>query len=234
MVCGSLNDLLFFNPAMHASDLRLINEEFFAEAVTPGQIDMLLSDGWRHFGTHFFRYNLGIYEGEIRRVLPLRVRLADFSLSKSQRRIMRRNEDLDVDIQPIDLTDETESLFERHKQRFKSGVPHSIYDFLSTEPATVPCTAMGVNVYRDGILLAASFIDIGETSISSIYGIFDPDETARGLGILTMLKEIEFARDRGKEFYYHGYAYEGESFYDYKKRFSALEEFDWDRNWVHF
>ena len=38
-------------------------------------------------------------------------------------------------------------------------------------------------------------------------------------------------RHTASEFYYHGYAYEGESFYDYKKRFSATEEFDWRGRW---
>ena len=46
-----------------------------------------------------------------------------------------------------------------------------------------------------------------------------------------MLKEIEFAQENGKEFYYQGYAYEGESFYDYKKRFRGTEVFDWKGNW---
>jgi arginyl-tRNA--protein-N-Asp/Glu arginylyltransferase len=219
---------------MHPSNFHLINEEFFADAVTPGQIDRLLADGWRHFGTHFFRYNLGVYEGEIRRVLPLRIRLSEFKLSKSQRRVLRRNEDLEVMIRPISLTPETIALFDRHKMRFRSGVPSSIYDFLSADPSTLPCQAFELNVRQDGKLVAASFFDVGETSVSSIYGIFEPTETARGLGIFTMLKEIEFALGEGKELYYHGYAYEGESFYDYKKRFSALEEFDWEGNWVHF
>ena len=79
------------------ADFRLINEEFYAESVTPEQLDKLLADAWRHFGTHFFRYNLGVYQNEIRRVMPLRIRLADFHLSKSQRRILRKNEDLNVD-----------------------------------------------------------------------------------------------------------------------------------------
>lgn len=219
---------------MHSSNFHLINEEFFADAVTPGQIDGLLADGWRHFGTHFFRYNLGVYQNEIRRVLPLRIRLAEFKFSKSQRRVLRRNEDLEVNIRPILLTPETTALFDRHKRRFRSGVPSSIRDFLSAEPATIPCEAFELNVRRGEELLAASFFDVGETSVSSIYGIFEPTETARGLGILTMLKEIEFALSEGKDLYYHGYAYEGESFYDYKKRFSALEEFDWEGNWVHF
>jgi arginine-tRNA-protein transferase len=215
-------------------ELTFINEEFYAESVTPTQLDMLLADGWRHFGTHFFRYNLGIYEDEIRRVIPLRIRLADLELSKSQRRVLRRNADLDIKIQPIGITDETEDLFDRHKRRFKSGVPHSIYDFLSFDPANEPTKGLEVSVRDSGKLVAASFFDEGKTSVSSIYGIFDPDETARSLGIFTMLKEIEYSGASGKTLYYHGYAYEGESFYDYKKRFSALEQFDWDGNWEGF
>ena len=49
-----------------------------------------------------------------------------------------------------------------------------------------------------------------------------------------MLLEIQYAIDNGKSFYYQGYAYEGESFYDYKKRFRALEMYDWEGNWVEF
>ena len=67
--------------------LELINEEFYAQAVTRVQYDTLLADAWRHFGLHFFRYNFGVYEDEIRRVMPLRIRLADFTFSKNQRRI---------------------------------------------------------------------------------------------------------------------------------------------------
>ena len=47
-----------------------------------------------------------------------------------------------------------------------------------------------------------------------------------------MLTELKFARDNQKSYYYHGYAYEGESFYDYKKRFGGLETFDWKGNWT--
>lgn len=214
--------------------LEVINEEFYADRITPAQLDALLADAWRHFGTHFFRYNLGVYENEIRRVIPLRVRLADFKFSKSQRRVLRRNDDLDIEMRPIEISQETHDLFEQHKRRFTSGVPNTIYDFLSRDPANAPTTGLEIRVTREGHLLAASFFDIGETSISSIYAIFDPDETTRSLGIFTILKEIEFALENGKAFYYHGYAYEGESYYDYKKRFSGLEAYDWKGNWERF
>ncbi len=214
------------------TDLRFINEEFYADAVTPTQLDFLLADAWRHFGTHFFRYSLAVYRDEIRRVMPLRIRLADFKLSKSQRRVLKRNEDLSVRIRPVEITAESQDLFHRHKQRFDHGVPESIYDFLSHEPANVPCEGREIAVYRGEVLVAVSYFGRGFSTTSGIYAVFDPEESSRRLGIFTMLKEIEFATSTGCEFYYHGYAYEGESFYDYKKRFSALEQFDWDGNWT--
>lgn len=214
------------------TDLVFINEEFHAAAVRPEQLDMLLADGWRHFGTHFFRYNLAIYHEEIRRVIPLRIRLSGFQLSKSQRRVLRRNEDLRAIFRPIVITEESDALFHRHKQRFDHGTPASIYDFLSRQPASVPNEAREVAVYRDNALVAVSYFDLGLTTASGIYAIFDPDQEKRRLGIFTMLKEIEHSIETGREFYYQGYAYEGESFYDYKKRFSALERFDWEGNWM--
>lgn len=211
-----------------------INEEFQTPRVSPPQLDVLLGDGWRHFGEHFFRYNIGFYENTLRRVMPLRIRLNDFKISKSQRRVLKKNQDLQIHIRPIEITPEKENLFERHKQRFNHAVPDSLYDFLSDEPADVPCKALEVVVYEGNKLLAASFFDVGATAVSAVYAMFDPKEFSRSLGIFTMLLTIEYASKNDKTFYYPGYAYEGNSFYDYKKRFSALEKFDWNGNWIDF
>ncbi len=210
---------------------RIINEAFYADHVPPEAFDSLLADGWRHFGRHFFRYNYGVYNNELRRVLPLRIRIADFELSKSQRRTIRQNRDLQTEIGRFTITPEIEDLFHRHKQRFRSGVPDSIYDFLAREGES-PTDCHSVTVRKNGDLVATSFFDIGNESLSSIYGIFEPELAARRLGIFTMLLEIEYAREKGKSFLYHGYAYEGESFYDYKKRFNAIEVFDWNESWI--
>lgn len=216
------------------TELILINEEFFADVVTREQVDILLAEAWRHFGTYFFRYSLGIYEDEIRRVEPLRVRLRDYAPTKTQRRNLRRNADLRVEIRPVEITDESEDLFHRHKLRFTSGIPFTIYDFLSTEPATVPSDASEIAIYLEEKLVAVSYFDEGDRATSGIYASFDPDLSERGLGTFTMLKEIEYAIESGREYYYPGFAYEGPSFYDYKKRFNALECFDWCGNWLPY
>ena len=215
-------------------DVPYINEEFYSIQVAPEDLDALLSDGWRHFGELFFRYSDGVYQKEVRAVGPLRIRLKDFVFSKSQRKILKKNRDLQTIIRPAEITDEKQALFDCHKTRFKEGVPFSLYDFLSRDPARVPCETLEMCVYENERLLAASFFDVGEKSLSAIYAIFEPTETARSLGVYTMLREIEFARENGKKFYYQGYAYTGNSFYDYKKRFGALEKYDWSGFWTDF
>lgn len=219
---------------MFGSNFSLINEAFETNDISPFEMDFLLAEGWRNFGTYFFRHNVGVFRGEYRKVLPLRIRLADFTLSKTQRRNLKRNEDLQIIIRPIVIDEEKEQLFHRHKSRFEEYPPESIYVFLSRQPATVPSEAFELCCYENENLLAVSFFNEGHDSVSGIYAMFEPTETRRGLGILTMLLEIKYAQETGKNFYYQGYAYEGESFYDYKKRFRALEMYDWQGNWVDF
>jgi arginine-tRNA-protein transferase len=208
-----------------------INEQFLADQISPVQLDTLLADGWRHFGGQFFRYSYAIYESDIRLVIPLRIRLDKFHLSKSQRRTLRRNHDLTTLVRPVEITDEAEQLFHRHKSRFRNGTPVSIYDFLSRMPSTRPCKAREIAVYSDQRLIAVSYFDIGATAISGIYAMFEPEESHRRLGIFTMLKEIETSIGSGKTFYYQGYSYDGPSFYDYKKQFRGSEGFDWLETW---
>ena len=216
------------------TELILINEAFNADRVTRHELDTLLANGWRHFGERFQRYSLNYYKDEIRRVLPLRVRLSEFRISKSQRRILRKNADVECTISPAEITPDIHELFAWHKRRFTHDVPQSIYTFLSYEPATTPTDGMMLRVTLGAQLVAASFFELSTHGVSSIYAMFHPLYADRGLGIFTILKEIDYAREHGKKFYYHGYAYEGESFYDYKKRLSGLEAFDWKGTWIPF
>ncbi len=219
---------------MLLDNFRLINEEFYSDQLLPEQMDSLWANGWRHFGSHFFRYNVGFLIDDLRFVLPLRIRLANFNFSKSQRRVLRRNEGLDISIGPIQIDATIRTLFDRHKTRFNHGIPESIYNFISREPSDGPCRSNEIRVTKDGELLAVSYFDVGSNATSGIYAMFEPTITTRSLGIFTMLKEIEYSIETGREFYYQGYAYQGASFYDYKKRFRGTEAFDWRRDWITY
>lgn len=194
----------------------------------------MLAEGWRHFGTNFFRYSLIEVHGQWRRVVPLRIRLADFSPSRSQRRIRARNRDLELRIAPSIISPAVESLFDRHKTRFADNIPDSLHDFLSERPATVPCRNDQLSLYQGDRLLAASFLDLGATAASAVYAVFDPTESRRSLGIELILAGVEYAIARGMVYYYPGYAYRGPSIYDYKKRFTGLQAYDWNGRWLSY
>ena len=122
-------------------------------------------------------------------------------------------------------------LFKRHAERFTENRPPSLYSFISLSPVLVPCASLMCEIRKVGRLLAASFFDVGHESVSSIYAMFDPDESSRSLGHLTLLSEIQFAQHYKKNFVYTGYAHTISSYYDYKKRYRGTEFYDWRSAW---
>jgi len=213
--------------------MNFINEYFLRAQATPEQMDFLWALGWRHFGNYFFRYSASHHWDGVRTVMPLRVDLAKFALSRSQKRALARNRDLRVAIRDTLIDAVKEDLFYRHRERFKENIPDSIHDFLSDEPAVEPCHNREICVYDGDELLAASFLDIGGSATSAVYAMFDPSQSKRSLGVFTMLEAIRYSREIGCKYYYPGYAYRESSFYDYKKNF-ASEYYDWREGWRPF
>lgn len=205
-----------------------INEEFNAARLPPEKMDSLWAAGWRRFGQKLFRYSLTLSEaGQLDVIVPLRLGIPEFTTSKSQRRIVKSNTDLTWETRPASLSPEVIDLFDKHRSRFKENVPDSLAIFLGDDPASSPCQCLELRCLFHGRLIAASFMDIGVRSVSSVYAIFDPAESRRSPGILTFLKEIEWAREHGMTFLHPGYATLGPGVYEYKKQFRPLQGYDW-------
>ena len=212
----------------------LIFEDGNLTAAEPSLMDALWAEGWRHFGSHFFRYSLSLVEGGmLQRIMPLRIDLAEFRLSKGQRRILRGNADLAVRVAPANVDEQREAMFQRHKTRFTSNIPETLRDFMpEANPSSTPCECREIQAWERDCLIAVSYLDLGREAASSVYAIFEPEAARRSPGIFTLLQEIEFARSTGRRFLYLGYATFEPSHYDYKKRFSGVQRFDWLGNWI--
>src|SRR5919107_4039581 len=77
-------------------------EYFLCWSAAPGRMDELWAEGWRHFGPIFFRYRRWPYCGRSLTITPLRLDLARFEPSRSQRRVSARNRDLSVEVRPTE------------------------------------------------------------------------------------------------------------------------------------
>lgn len=75
--------------------------------------------------------------------------------------------------------------------------------------------------------MASGFLDIGSSSMSSVYFFYDPDYHRYSLGTLAILREIEQAKKLGLTHYYLGYYIAENKHMNYKARFSPHELYDW-------
>lgn len=195
----------------------------------PDGLDRILSEGWRLLGRRFVRHNFSTWNRQLCRTIPLRIRLAQFELSKSQRQVLRRNADLRVVSAPACFDAEREHLFELHRERFHEKQSTTLASFIHPEsPNKLPTEGRELAVYLDGDLIACSFFHIGQKTISGTYCVFDPAHSRRSLGTLTMLLELLIAQEMGMEFYYHGYTHDTPSQFDYKMNVNGVESMDWE------
>jgi arginine-tRNA-protein transferase len=200
-------------------------------ALSPQEYEKLLAEGWWHLEAYLWRimYDFEWHDWENRRrVMHLRYQLQNFLFSKSQRQVFKKNTDLQYVIQPLEyITDEKHILFVKHSERFKKRVPHSILE-MTPRWLAPPNMSWECLIYKKNELIACSFFDMTPNTTASIYAMFDPEESHRSLGILTMCLELQHALLHGQKIYYPGYAYFTPSHMDYKKQFHNTEFLDWE------
>jgi len=141
-----------------------------------------------------------------RECISLRVPVARFTPSKSQRRCRRRNADLTVSVALPAASDEKFDLYQRYqadRHTAREGESRADFEsFLYRSP--VPTLEF---TYRDpgGVLLGVGICDVCTDSLSSVYFFYDPRNSSRGLGIFGALSELDFALGHGISHYYLGY-----------------------------
>lgn len=207
---------------------------FWADDLSPGQYHALMDAGFRRSGRVVYQPTcVGC-----RDCVSIRVPVASFQPSKSQRRCRRRNQDLLVSVEPAIADVEAFDLYTRYLRDWhgkRAGAANvnaddreSFESFLYDSP--VQTIQMR---YRDaaGKLLAVGICDLCERSLSSVYFFHDPAERRRGLGTFGALMEIDFARRANISHYYLGYWIHGCATMEYKSSFRPCELLHTDGVW---
>ena len=167
-----------------------------------------------------------------RACVPVRIPVADFRPSRSQRRCQARNADVDMRVLPAERSDEQLALYRRYLAARHAGGGMDGHGAAEFDQFLVGSWTRGrfLELRAGGRLLAVAATDIVDDAISAVYTFFDPDEAARGLGTLAILRQVEWARREGRAYLYLGYWIDGHGKMDYKRRFRPLESFD-GRRW---
>jgi len=164
--------------------------------------------------------------------ISVRVLTHDFEPNATQRRLMRRHVDLEVQACKPWATEEQYDLLRRylavrHPEGGMAEMDESDFaDMVEQSPVRThiveyrePAGAEG----GPGRLIGACLTDQQADGLSMIYSFFDPASPRRGLGTWIILDHILRAGRAGLPYVYLGYWVEGSSRMAYKSRFRPLE-----------
>ncbi len=195
-------------------------------------LDGYLARGWFRNGYVMASVPLVPMDGDVFAAVSIRARLREFRFSKSLRRVLRRNtERFRVEIGPAFADAQRERLYELGEERYAGHMMDSVADMLAAEPFSELFETQEVAVYDGKRLVAVSYFDRGAHSVASLLGLYDPEYRETGLGIYTMLVEIEHALSRGDRYYYPGFVTLGNPRLDYKLRLPQLQFLDTRGRW---
>jgi|TARA_B110001469_G_scaffold113794_1_gene117370 arginyl-tRNA--protein-N-Asp/Glu arginylyltransferase len=188
---------------------------------------MQLTDlGFRRSGEHIYRPWCESC-GECKSV---RVPLDLFHVSKSQKRVLKRNEDLEVSFEMPSSTEEIYNLYANYiNQRHSDGdmYPPSLEQFksfLCQGPAASNTRFICFRLEQK--LLAVAVIDMLPKGLSAIYTFFDPAYDVRSLGRLAVLWQIRWAQSQAMDFVYLGYWIKACQKMAYKAEYQPLQVFE--------
>lgn len=194
-----------------------------------------IEQGWRRQGYLLFRPVCQTCHA----CQPIRVLVQKFQPDRSQRRVIKANQNVVLKIGRPNISMDRIDLYVRHhahhaeQKGWKKCNPltaaNRIGIFMSAATDLEEWA-----YYLDGKLVAISYIDVLEQGFSGVYFYHHPDYRKHSLGTWCVLSLIQRARDLGTPYVYLGYYVAGCRSMEYKARFSPSEVMGIDGQWLPF
>lgn len=187
----------------------------------PEIYDLGLQRGYRRAGSHVYIPHCA----NCRACVACRVPARSFRPDRAQRRSLKRNADLQVDILPARYNEERFDLYRRYLEwrHPNGGMDNAQIEDFSRFLYTQWSPTRFIEFRARGQLLAVAVTDFCKVGISSVYTFYEPEAVDRGLGTFAILEQIRIAGEFGLDHVYLGFWIAGHPKMDYKTRFRPIE-----------
>jgi len=159
--------------------------------------------------------------------MSARVKVNEFTPSKSQKRVLKRNEGLRREVKAPWATDEHYLLFQKYLgNRHANGGMADMDEFeFGAMIEETPVQSRIVEYYDGETLVAACLIDVLSDGLSLVYSFFNTDMARNSLGTYIVLDHIQMCKEAGLPYVYLGFWVPGSQKMAYKAKFHPLEVF---------
>lgn len=201
-------------PGQTASELYLASRD-----IDSSSYQYLMDLGFRRSGSIFYKPDCK----DCTACRPIRVKVSDFKMSKSQRKVIKKNQDLVVQCGSSKYSSEKYEIYEKYQRHQHDGAmscSESEYQKLFHHDGI---EGLEMTYFLNDKIVGVGLLDYCGMSLSSVYFYFDPEFSSRSLGVYSALMEIEECQKRNIPYWYIGYYIKNCSKMDYKARFKPNE-----------
>lgn len=192
------------------------------QPTTPAHYQLLLERGFRRSHNDLYRP----WCDHCQACQSLRVDVSAFKPSRSQKRVLAKNRDLELTTQGQFGTEQQELFCDFINQRHQDGAmypphPDRFLDWVSCdwlEPIWLEWRSAGK-------LVAVAVCDRLPQALSAMYTFFDPAQSQRSLGTFCVLQQLELARQWHIPWLYLGYQIDDCQKMNYKAKFKPNERY---------
>jgi arginine-tRNA-protein transferase len=189
--------------------------------LTDRTMELFLAAGYRRNGNCLYTMHCRACSA----CIPIRLLPGQFLPDRNQRRVVRKNSDIEVSISKVTMDAEHLSLCGRFLQARYPQEHNNAEGYYGGFFCNTIVDSARVDFRLDGRLVGGSIIDLGENWMNAVYFYFDPDEAARGLGTFNILTLVDLCRELEIEYLYLGYYIKNVRAMSYKQRFRPHELF---------
>jgi arginine-tRNA-protein transferase len=155
--------------------------------------------------------------------VPIRIRPDRLQPNRNQRRVWKRNQDVEVEIGPLTMSRENLALLQRFlSTRFPSG-RSSAESYYSGFFITSISRCFEIRYRIGDRLLGVAIVDGAPSWLNAVYFFFDPEQGWRSPGTLNILTLNHICLTQKIDFLYLGYWIDGHAGMGYKNAFRPHE-----------